>query len=76
MTRPMPAPPPSRPGTWTDLQALAVAIQLTKSRGEAAALVATFRAPRRPPPAPEPAFGDDEREDPPATVRRNGRQLP
>lgn len=31
---------------WTDLRALAVAIQQTRSRAEAAALVATWRAPR------------------------------
>jgi len=52
MSLPIPPPPPSRSRAWTDLQALAVAIQQTKNRGEAAALVATWRTPRQPPPAP------------------------
>ncbi len=34
---------------WTDLQALAVAIQHTTSRADAAALIATWRAPKREP---------------------------
>lgn len=48
---------------WTDLQALAVAIQHTKSRADAAALIATWRTPRR---EPEPRgfdLTDEQRED-------------
>lgn len=54
---------------WTDLKALAVAIQLTKSRADAAALVATWRAPK---PIPEPRSVDflDEEQDEAAQIAR------
>jgi hypothetical protein len=69
------APPCRRP--WTDMDALAAAIHGTTSRANAAALIATWRAPKRPPPAPEPAFEDEPREDAynPKAQAEHGRRL-
>lgn len=33
--------------SWTDMEALCEALRLTRSKGEAAALIATWRAPKR-----------------------------